>query len=126
MSGIDVFDIFEQPKQYYIGIDALTFLLQHVWVDAGPMEILRGAVGADRFEIMDAIKGGRGSFIWFIIIKPNYVDLHHIFAVGIAQNTTLLPRMRIFANIVNYLAEIQMLVQGLNSIYKFLLIPRHF
>ena len=102
MSGIDVFDIFEQPKQYYIGIDALTFLLQHVWVDAGPMEILRGAVGADRFEIMDAIKGGRGSFIWFIIIKPNYVDLHsfiwfiiikpkyvelhHIFPVGIAQN----------------------------------------
>ena len=86
MSGIDVFDIFEQPKQYYIGIDALTFLLQHVWVDAGPMEILRGAVGADRFEIMDAIKGGRGSFIWFIIITPNYVDLHHIFSVGVAQN----------------------------------------
>ena len=85
-AGIDVVDIFDQPKQFYVGVDAFIFLQQHVWVDARPMEILRGAVGADRFEIMDAIKGGRGSFIWFIIIKPNYVDLHHIFTLGIAQN----------------------------------------
>ena len=124
MSGIDAVDIFDQSKQYYVGIDAFIFLQQHVWVDARPMEILRGAVGADRFEIMDAIKGGRGSFIWFIIIKPY---LHHIFPIGIAQHFHyIISRKWIFANVVNHLAEIQMLVQGLNSIYKLLLIPRHF